>query len=136
MLIGQVADAAGVTTKTLRFYERKGLLREPARTSSGYRDYRPDVVDRVSFIRQAQRAGLTLRQISEIIDIRENGRPPCAHVASVVDQRLAEVEERLVELRRTRSSLRGLQRRLVALDPVDCPTAAICVAVTDEAAAP
>lgn len=76
MLIGEVAEATGVSTKALRFYEDEGLLHEPDRTSGGYRDYRPDVIDRVVFVRQAQAAGLTLRP-----DCRDSPGPrrrPCA----------------------------------------------------------
>lgn len=59
MRIGEVADKAGVTTKGLRYYERVGLLGEPARTASGYRDYSDAVLDRLGFIRASQAAGLT-----------------------------------------------------------------------------
>lgn len=130
MLIGQVADAAGVSTKTLRFYEAEGLLDEPDRTGGGYRDYAPEVVDRVGFIRQAQAAGLTLRQIGEILEVRDGGRAPCGHVARLVDERLADVDRRLSELRRTRTQLRQLRARLDDLDPTDCPPGEICVAVS------
>ncbi|MFP5252220.1 MAG: heavy metal-responsive transcriptional regulator [Actinomycetes bacterium] len=130
MLIGEVADATGVTTKTLRYYEGQGLLHEPARTAGGYRDYRPEVVDRVGFIRQAQAAGLTLAQIGEILEIRDGGRAPCGHVATLVDTRLAEVEQRLAELEHTRTQLRELRDRLDELDPDSCPPNEICVAVS------
>ena len=130
MLIGELADATGVSTKTLRFYEGEGLLHEPDRTAGGYRDYRPDVIDRVGFIRHAQAAGLTLRQIAEILQVRDGGRAPCGHVAGLVDDRLADVEERLAELRATRTQLRKLRDRLDGLDPADCPPDDICIAVS------
>lgn len=120
MLIGEVAEAGGVTTKTLRFYERRGLLAEPDRTPAGYRRYRPEVVERVRFIRHAQAAGLTLAQIGEILEIHDHGEPPCEHVATLVDQRLAQVDERLRELRDVRTQLRRLADRAAALDPADC----------------
>ena len=130
MLIGEVAQATGVTTKTLRYYERQGLLHEPARTVGGYRDYRTDVIDRVGFVRQAQAAGLTLAQIGEILEIRDGGRAPCGHVATLVDTRLAEVEQRLAELEHTRTQLRVLRGRLDDLNPASCPPNEICVAVS------
>lgn len=130
MRIGELAAAAGVTAKTLRFYEAEGLLHEPSRTSAGYRDYGPAAVARVRFVRQAQAAGLTLRQIGEILEVRDGGQAPCRHAADLVEQRLAEVEQRLRELRATRAQLRGLRERLEALDPADCPPQAICAAVT------
>jgi MerR family copper efflux transcriptional regulator len=120
MRIGELARHTGTTTKTLRFYEDEGLLPEPKRTRSGYRDYSTGTVDRISFIRDAQKAGFTLRQISQILTIRDRGQPPCSHVGQLIEQRLAEVEQRLAELRQTRARLRELGRRTRALDPADC----------------
>jgi DNA-binding transcriptional MerR regulator len=131
MRIGEVASTTGVTTKTLRFYEAEGLLHGPERTASGYRDYPPEAVDRVAFIRHAQAAGLTLRQIREILAVRDDGQAPCRHVADLVDRRLAEVEQRLRELRATRTQLRQLAQRLEALDPADCPPSTICAAIAE-----
>lgn len=76
MRIGQLADAAGVSAKTVRYYESEGLLHEPDRTPSGYRDYDADTVDRLAFIRHAQAAGLTLRQIREILEVRDGAHAP------------------------------------------------------------
>lgn len=129
MLIGEMAARTGVSTKTLRFYEQAGLLHEPARTAGGYRDYDPAAHDRVVFIRQAQQAGLTLRQINEILAIRDDGRPPCDHVIRLVDHQLAEIEQRLDELRRTRSDLRALHDRLADLDTSACADHHVCTAI-------
>jgi DNA-binding transcriptional MerR regulator len=120
MLIGELAKRTGTTAKTLRFYEGEGLLPEPARTLSGYRDYPTDSADRVEFIRSAQQAGLTLRQIGEVLDIRDGGRPPCGHVGHLIDQRLSEVEQRIAELEQARRRLRELAHRTAELDPADC----------------
>jgi DNA-binding transcriptional MerR regulator len=76
MLIGALAKATGVPAKTLRYWEAEGLLPAPARTDGGYRDYPVETADRVAFIRHAQSAGLTLRQIGEILAIRDDGHPP------------------------------------------------------------
>lgn len=130
MLIGVLADATGVPAKTLRYWEAAGLLAEPARTDGGYRDFAEDTVDRVAFIRRAQAAGLTLRQISEILTIRDDGMAPCQHAAELVSERLADVEARLRELEQTRTALRQLRQRLAKLDPVQCDPAAICSAMT------
>lgn len=130
MLIGELADATGVAAKTLRFYEDAGLLHHPDRTTGGYRDYPSDVVDRVVFIRHAQTAGLTLRQIRDILAVRDDGRAPCRHAAALVDDRLDEVEQRLRELDATRTQLRRLKQRLDDLDPAHCPPSAICAAIT------
>lgn len=120
MLIGELAARAGVTAKTVRFYERRGLLPEPERTAGGYRDYEAGAADRLTFIRDAQAAGLTLAQIGEILLIRDDGQPPCGHVATLVQQRLAEVEQRLHELRQVRHQLREIADRARDYDPDDC----------------
>ena len=134
MLIGELAAATGVSTKTLRFYETDGLLFEPDRTPAGYRDYPNPAIDRVVFIRQAQAAGLTLAQIREVLTIRDGGRPPCGHVADLVDQRIEQLARRLAELEHTRTELLALQTRLDALDPADCRDD-ICIAIPKPATA-
>lgn len=120
MRIGELAEHAGVTAKTLRFYEAEGLLPDPGRTSSGYRDYDLAAVDRVAFVRAAQAAGFTLRQVREVLAIQDEGLAPCRHVAELVAERLAEVERRLAELEHTRTRLRQLDERTRRLDPADC----------------
>jgi DNA-binding transcriptional MerR regulator len=129
MLIGQLAEATGVTAKTVRFYEDRGLMPDPVRTSAGYRNYPDAAVDRVRFIRRAQAAGLTLEHIRQILTVRDGGEPPCDHVAQLVDQRLGEVERRLEELVHTRDELHALRRRLARLDPADCHDTDICAAL-------
>lgn len=129
MRIGEVADATDTPTTTLRYYEQRGLLHEPARTAAGYRDYAPPVIDRVVFIRDAQTAGLTLEQIGEVLAIRDDGQPPCRHVAGMVDEQLADVDRRIDELRRTRRRLREVRARLDTLDPTDCEASEVCSAI-------
>ena len=92
MQIGEVAGRSGVPAKTIRFWEDQHLLPAPARTPAGYRDYDPGVLERLAFIRHAQAAGLTLDAIRQVLDIRDDGQPPCVHVAGLIARRLAEVE--------------------------------------------
>ena len=80
MRIGELAAAAGTTTKTLRFYEESGLLPQTERAANGYRSYGPEALSRLDFIRRGRVAGLTLAQIREVIDIRDAGEAPCHHV--------------------------------------------------------
>lgn len=120
MKIGELADETGVPTRTIRFWESEGLLPEPDRTPSGYRDYTPNAVVRLGFIRQAQTAGLTLRQIGQILEISDGGAAPCTHVASVVSERLAEIDARITELQATRSHLQRLASRAETQDPAAC----------------
>ena len=111
MRIGEAAGRAGVPAKTIRFWEDQRLLPEPARTAAGYRDYDPAIVERLAFIRHAQASGLTLEHIRQILDIRDDGQPPCVHVAGLIARRLAEVEARLTELARARDQLAALAAR-------------------------
>jgi DNA-binding transcriptional MerR regulator len=120
MRIGEAAGRAGVPAKTIRFWEEQHMLAPPARTQSGYRDYEPAIVERLTFIRQAQAAGLTLEHIRQVLDIRDGGDPPCSHVAGLIARRLAEVDARLAELTRARDQLVVLAARAVAQDPADC----------------
>jgi MerR family transcriptional regulator, Zn(II)-responsive regulator of zntA len=80
MLIGELAEASGATTKTLRFYEEAGLLPAPERTAAGYRDYNAQILPRLDFIRRGRAAGLSLTQIREVLEVRDAGSPPCQHV--------------------------------------------------------
>ena len=112
MRIGELAKTAGVTPDTIRYYEREGLLPAPRRKESGYRDYMPEVVDDLLFIKKAQSLGLRLRDVREVLEISSGGKPPCEHVRATVSARLAEVEKRLRELRALRGTLRETLQRL------------------------
>ena len=120
MRIGEAAGQAGVTAKTVRFWEDQHLLPPPARTAAGYRDYDPAILERLAFIRHAQAAGLTLEAIRQILEIRDGGQPPCVHMTDLIAQRLAAVEARLAELTRTRDQLVVLAARAAEQDPADC----------------
>ncbi|WP_030462779.1 MerR family DNA-binding protein [Kitasatospora sp. NRRL B-11411] len=130
MRIGALAAATGTTTKTLRFYEQAGLLDEPHRTPGGYRDYPPHAATRVTFIRTAQTAGLSLAEIRSVLAIRDDGHAPCGHVTALLDQHLADVERRLAELLATRTTLRDLARTASATDPATCTEGDICRILT------
>lgn len=97
--IGTLAKQAGVPIKTIRYYEDVGLLPKPARTSSGYRLYAPDSADRLRFIKKAQNLGLRLDEIKEILELADRGRCPCGHVQSVLKKRLAELRQKIADLR-------------------------------------
>ena len=120
MNIGTVAARAGVTAGTIRFWEYQRLLPDPIRTASGYRDYAPDVVDRLLFIANAKAAGFSLDQIRQVLDIGDAGKPTCEHVAQLIAARLAEVESRIAELDATRAHLCALADRAAAQDPASC----------------
>ncbi len=120
MRIGQLADQSGVSAKTIRFWESTGLLADPTRTPSGYRDYDPEVVDRLRFIRNAQTARLTLAEVRQVLAISDGGEPPCGHVTELIHRHLADAEHRISELIETRSALHHLARRAADQNPADC----------------
>src|SRR5438128_1859984 len=126
MRIGEIAEQTGLSTKALRYYERVGLIDEPDRTASGYRDYDAGVLDRLRFIRSAQAVGLTLGEIRGVIAFREEGSPPCGHVLDLIDRRAADVDRRIAELRSLRDDLRRLARRGRSLSPEACSPDLVC----------
>ncbi len=109
-----------MTAKTLRFYEQAGLLPEPERTPSGYRDYDEGVLDRLAFVKAAQAAGLTLARIREVIAVRDNTGPPCEHVVALLDALAADLDARIAELTALRDDLRRLRARARHLDLATC----------------
>ena len=111
MRIGALAERLGVTTKTIRFYESIGLLPDPARTASGYRDYAEADAERLTFIKTAQRLGLTLDEIREIIAFRDRGQRPCGYVAQVLHRQVADLDRRIREMRKLRDELKGLEAK-------------------------
>ncbi|MGX1115758.1 MerR family copper efflux transcriptional regulator [Streptomyces ambofaciens] len=126
MRIGDLAARTGLTTKTIRFYEDSGLLPAPPRTRGGYRDYPDRSVTRLAFVRDAQRAGLTLAEIRSILAIRDDGHAPCTHVTSLIHEHLDDIDKRMAELGATREALRALADRATTTDPADCGQADIC----------
>ena len=126
MRIGEVADAVGVPTQTLRFYERKGLLPHPRRGLNGYREYDASTIARLEFIRSGQAAGLTLVEIVTILNLRRDGAVPCAHVQSLLATKLLDVQTRQRELAALETELNNLISRSHRLDPADCTDEAIC----------
>lgn len=105
MRIGELGQQVGVNPKTIRYYEQIGLLPEPTRLPSGYRSYTDDDVGRLVFIKTAQRLGITLDEIGEILALRDGGRRPCAYVRGVLRREVAELDQRIRELRRLRQEL-------------------------------
>ncbi len=131
MRIGEVAAAAGVPTQTVRLYERRGLLPEPARAANGYRVYDETTSIRLQFIRSAQTAGLTLAEIAGIVEIRDGGIAPCSHVTGVLEAKLIEVQGRQHQLAALEADLRLLVERGHHLDPTECTDADICHIITN-----
>jgi Hg(II)-responsive transcriptional regulator len=105
MTIGEVAAQAQVNVQTLRYYERSGILREPARSASGYRRYPAEAVQVVRFIKRAQALGFTLDEVQELLRLRENRSKSCAQVRAQAEAKIADIDEKLAALRAIKRAL-------------------------------
>ena len=126
MKIGELARRGDTTTKTIRFYERAGLLPAPARTPGGYRDYGPEFVDRLRFVHRAQSAGLSLREVRQVLAIADRGQAPCGHVLSILGARLDQVRTTIAELRTLETNLAALLDYARHADPLDEHESSVC----------
>lgn len=126
MRIGELATATGLETQAIRFYERKGLLPPPGRSPNGYRVYDASTITRLQFIRSGQGAGLTLAEIATVLDLRDDGDTPCAHVRALLTAKLRDVHTRQRQLRALETELDTLISSSDQLDPADCTDAQIC----------
>jgi Hg(II)-responsive transcriptional regulator len=105
---GQVADQAGVNIQTLRYYERRGLLREPPRQDSGYRSYGVDAVGVVRFIKRAQELGFTLSEVEMLLDLADGGPRGCEAVKDLANHKIQDLESKMASLRAMHQSLQRL----------------------------
>ncbi len=126
MRIGAAAQAAGMTSKALRFYEEHGLLPAAKRTATGYRDYTGETINRLNFIRRGRAAGLALAQIREILLLRDAGRAPCTHVTGILAGRLADLDAQIAELVALRATVAQYHAVAAAADPDACDAEQIC----------
>lgn len=123
MRIGELADQVELNPKTVRYYEQIGLIPPAPRTSSGYREYTDTDAARLTFIKTAQRLGLSLKEIAEILSLRERGEAPCGYVRNVISEQLRSIDKRISELRGLRTELRELNTAadsIPAIDGVTC----------------
>ena len=122
LTIGRVARRAGLAVDTVRFYEREGLLQKPARTASGYRQYAPDAVKRLQFIRQAKELGFTLPEIRELLALKVAPGKSCADVRARAEAKLADVERRMAQLVPIKRALVQLAAACTGSGPAsECP---------------
>lgn len=121
LTIGRLARVAGVNVETIRYYQRRGLLRTPRRPPGGVRVYDADSLEQLHFIKRAQQLGFSLRDIRALLAL---GSGRCGEARQLAEAQLQAIEQRLRDLRRMRSSLTRLIRRCAeGREPV-CPIAA------------
>jgi DNA-binding transcriptional MerR regulator len=119
--IGELAKTAGVSTDTLRHYERKGVLGKPGRSTNGYREYSEGALDRVRLVRRALALGFTLDELSSVLKVRDRGGVPCRRVRELAAEKLSGIESQLGEMLTLRDELRSTLKdwdtRLARTDP-------------------
>ena len=126
MTIGALADRAGTSVKTIRYYDEVGVLMPAARSDSGYRLYDEGALGQFRFVRAAQAGGLSLGEIRQVIALRHRGEVPCRFVLDLVERRADELDERIAALGRVRDELRRLAARGRVLDARDCVPDLVC----------
>jgi len=120
--IGQLARETGINLETVRYYERRGLLPKPPRTSSGYRLFPIDAAQRLRFIKRAQDLGFSLAEISELLALRVSRRTSTAEVRKRAEAKIDDIERKIRSLESMRKSLRKLTNRCQGCGPIsECP---------------
>jgi len=110
MTIGRLARRAGVSVDTLRFYERKGLITQPRRMLSGYRNYSDEVIDRLRFVKDAKGLGFSLREIRELLSLGVKSTRECGPITRKAEAKLGQMTQKIVRLQGLRRTLRKMIR--------------------------
>ena len=121
MTIGQLSIAAGVHVETVRYYQRRGLLPEPPRPAGGIRRYGAGALNRLRFIRRAQAMGFSLAEIAGLLTVR--GQHACERTRQLTEEKLADVRQRLAELKHLERDLQAMVRDCARVGSgAECPT--------------
>ena len=105
LTIGQVAKEGGVNIETIRYYERRGILKEPPRRPSGYRQYDSESVRLIRFIKRAQELGFTLNEIKQLIELRGNVRRNRSDVSAIAQAKIRDIDQKIQRLQAMREAL-------------------------------
>jgi len=130
MKIGELAERSRVTAKTIRYYEGIGLVPEPGRTSSNYRDYGEDAVERLRFIRDSQVAGLSLAEVGSILEMKDAGQSTCSHTQDLVQRHIDEIDQQMAALRQNRKAMIELADAAGSMDPGGCSDPQRCQVIS------
>lgn len=121
LTIGQLAKEAGTHIETIRYYERRGLIAEPPRRESGYREFPPMYIERIRFIKRAQALGFTLKEISELLALAD-GNPTCKDIRTFAEEKGKDIEVRIHDLEKIKKVLHDLIRQCLSnKKPSGCP---------------
>lgn len=121
MLISELAATGGVKVSSIRFYERRGLLTAPHRTSGGYREYDDADVTRVRYLKRGQELGFTLAELGALLEVTGVAGPLSGEVTALGRAKLVEVDQRIADLVRMRAALAGLLDAQCVEPDVPCP---------------
>lgn len=129
LTIGKVARLASVGIETIRFYEREGLVADPPRKQSGYRQYGAETVSRLRFIHRARELGFSLGEIKELLFLRVDPSQTCSHIVEKAEEKIREIDEKVQTLLRMKEALEALAQACPGQGPIaDCPV----IEVTDD----
>jgi MerR family mercuric resistance operon transcriptional regulator len=122
LTIGQLATRAGVNVETIRYYERRGLIPDPPRRESGYRQYSEDTVARIRFIKRAQELGFSLKETQELLTLRVDPDTTCGDVRKRTEEKIIDITEKIESLRTMKSALTKLKDQCRGKGPTsECP---------------
>ena len=122
LTIGQLARQGGVGVETVRFYERLGLIDEPPRRASGYREYPLEVVSRLRFIKNAKDLGFSLKEIKELLLLRRDPDTTCADIKARATAKMADIDDKISDLKRIKKALVKVSDACTGRGPTsDCP---------------
>jgi len=122
LTIGKLSEECGITADTIRFYEKRGLMRPSSRTAAGYRLYDLSARERLALISRAKSAGFSLNDIGHLLTLRDNPEATCTTVYTHAVEKLAELESKISELEIMRKTLASLIDRCGGQGPIArCP---------------
>lgn len=123
LTIGKLAKEVGVAVETLRYYEQRGLITPKSRTAAGYRQYNPDMAQRLRFIRRAQTLGFSLEEIADLLAFSDNPVTSAGEVKQLTQSKIEDIEQRILDLQRMKDALSGLAESCPghSSTTADCP---------------
>ena len=105
MTIGEVAKSVGINVETVRYYERTNLIEQPEKPIEGYRDYSPEIIKRIYFIKKAQELGFSLADIKELLSLKIDDNCKCGKVKDKATSKIGEIESKIKDLKRMKKVL-------------------------------
>ncbi len=122
LTIGKIAKRSDVGIETIRFYEREGLIDDPPRRASGYRQYPSDTVDRIRFIRRAKELGFSLKEIKELLKLKVTTVATCDQVKKRAESKIEDIQHKILTLQRMKKALKKLNAACSGKGSVsECP---------------